>query len=66
LTFLLLGSTVAQYTGQTLHHRVLASPYFEKKEYSKALVESFLLLDKELLEGKMIQFFFVKVFNTHT
>ena len=42
---------MAQYTGQTLHHKVLESPAFEKKDYAKALVESYLLLDKLLLEG---------------
>lgn len=50
-TLLFLGSTVAQYTGQTLHHRVIESAFFEKKEYAKALVDSYLLLDRELLEG---------------
>ncbi|KAI7889899.1 phosphatase 2C-like domain-containing protein [Mucor mucedo] len=46
------GSTVAQYTGQTLHHRVLESPLFGKKYYTTALVESFMQLDRELIEDQ--------------
>ncbi|OBZ81488.1 Protein phosphatase 2C 2 [Choanephora cucurbitarum] len=46
------GSTVAQYTGQTLHHRVLESSHFEKKSYAQAMTEAYLQLDKELLEDQ--------------
>ena len=45
------GSTVAQYTGQTLYKKVLESKYFETKDYAKALTDAFLSLDKSLLEG---------------
>ncbi|KAI8977310.1 phosphatase 2C-like domain-containing protein [Mycotypha africana] len=44
------GSTIAQYTGENLHHRVINNPYFAKKEYEKALTAAFKELDKELLE----------------
>jgi hypothetical protein len=30
---------------------VLESPLFEKKDYTTALVESFMQLDRELIEG---------------
>lgn len=49
-----LGSTIAQHTGQTLHHVVLKSPFFEKKEYAKAMTQAFLQLDKELQEGTLV------------
>ena len=47
-----IGSTVAQYTGQTLHKKVLESEHFAKKDYGLALKEAFLALDKSLIEGK--------------
>lgn len=46
------GSTVAQYTGQTLHHRVIESPHYKEKEYVKALVDAYLKLDVELLQDQ--------------
>lgn len=49
---LYVGSTVAQYTGQTLHHRVIENPFFQKRDYTSALVQSFLGLDRELIKGK--------------
>jgi protein phosphatase 2C family protein 2/3 len=51
-----LGSTVAQYTSQTLHHRVTESPFFEKKEYAKAFVDAYMQLDRELIEGMPLFF----------
>lgn len=47
------GSTVAQYTGQTLHHRVVESAHFKEKNYAKALVDAYLKLDVELLQGNV-------------
>ncbi|KAI8984493.1 phosphatase 2C-like domain-containing protein [Mycotypha africana] len=44
------GSTIAQYTGQTLYKKVLESQHFEKKEYAEALKDAFKSLDKSLLE----------------
>ncbi|KAI8367262.1 phosphatase 2C-like domain-containing protein [Blakeslea trispora] len=44
------GSTVAQYTGQTLHKKVLESEHFQKKDYGLALKDAFLALDKSLIE----------------
>ncbi|KAI7906560.1 phosphatase 2C-like domain-containing protein [Cokeromyces recurvatus] len=44
------GSTIAQYAGQTLYKKVLESKYFETKEYSKALKDAFLSLDKSIIE----------------
>ncbi|GAN03611.1 conserved hypothetical protein [Mucor ambiguus] len=46
------GSTVAQYTGQTLHHRVIESSHYKEKEYAKALVDAYLKLDVELLQDQ--------------
>ncbi|CAO0789589.1 unnamed protein product [Mucor circinelloides] len=46
------GSTVAQYTGQTLHHRVIESAHFKEKNYAKALVDAYLKLDVELLQDQ--------------
>ncbi|KAI8095117.1 phosphatase 2C-like domain-containing protein [Gilbertella persicaria] len=46
------GSTVAQYTGQTLHQRVLESSHFDSRDYAKAMVEAYLQLDKELMEDQ--------------
>jgi protein phosphatase 2C family protein 2/3 len=46
-----LGSAVAKYTGESLHHRVRESDYFDKKEYAKALTDAYMKLDKELAEG---------------
>ncbi|CEP12123.1 hypothetical protein [Parasitella parasitica] len=46
------GSTIAQYTGQTLHHRVIESSHFREKEYKQALVDAYMKLDDELLNGK--------------
>ncbi|KAI8636572.1 phosphatase 2C-like domain-containing protein [Parasitella parasitica] len=48
------GSTVAQYTGQTLHHRVIESSYFKEKEYTKALVDAYMKLDAELLKVSFV------------
>jgi hypothetical protein len=47
----LLGSTVAEYTGNVLHHKVRSSPYFDKKEYRLALKDAFLTIDQDLKEG---------------
>lgn len=47
------GSTVAQYTGQTLHHRVIESSHYKEKEYAKALIDAYLKLDVELLQGNI-------------
>ncbi|KAI8874588.1 PP2C-domain-containing protein, partial [Backusella circina FSU 941] len=44
------GSTIAQYTGQTLFKKVFESKFFEKKEYAKAMTDGFLTLDRELSE----------------
>lgn len=49
-----LGSAVAKYTGESLHHRVRESDYFDKKEYAKALTDAYMKLDKELAEGMYI------------
>lgn len=48
---LCLGSTVAEYTGNVLHHKVRSSPYFDKKEYRLALKDAFLTIDQDLKEG---------------
>lgn len=52
ITIQWIGSTIAQYTGQTLFKKVFESKFFEKKEYAKAMTDGFLTLDKELSEGK--------------
>ncbi|SAM02339.1 hypothetical protein [Absidia glauca] len=44
------GSTVAEYTGNVLHHKVRSSPYFDKKEYRLALKDAFLTIDQDLKE----------------
>ncbi|KAI9312244.1 phosphatase 2C-like domain-containing protein [Dichotomocladium elegans] len=44
------GATIAQYTGQELHHRIRNSQYFNRKEYQKALKDGFLGIDKDLSE----------------
>ncbi|CAO3677847.1 unnamed protein product [Rhizopus microsporus] len=46
------GSAVAKYTGESLHHRVRESDYFDKKEYAKALTDAYMKLDKELAEDQ--------------
>ena len=46
------GSTVAQYTGQTLHHRVIESAHYKENEYAKALVDAYMKLDVELLQDQ--------------
>ncbi|KAI9480597.1 MAG: phosphatase 2C-like domain-containing protein [Benjaminiella poitrasii] len=46
------GSTIAQHTGQTLHHRVIESQFFEKKDYSKALIDAYMKLDDELIKDQ--------------
>ncbi|CAO3695652.1 unnamed protein product [Rhizopus stolonifer] len=38
------GSTIAQYTGQTLYKKLLESEHFDKKEYKEAFKEAFSLL----------------------
>ncbi|GAN06897.1 protein phosphatase 2C [Mucor ambiguus] len=43
------GSTIAQYTGQTLYKKVLESKHFEKKQYPEALKDAFLELDSSLI-----------------
>lgn len=46
-----LGSTVAEYTGKILHHKVRESSFFDKKDYESALKDAFLTIDKELKQG---------------
>ncbi|CAO3695766.1 unnamed protein product [Rhizopus stolonifer] len=46
------GSSVAKYTGLTLHNRVRESVHFDKKEYVEALTKAYLALDKELSEDQ--------------
>lgn len=52
-----IGSTIAQYTGQILHEKLLESPHFKAKEYPEALKDAFLNVDKSLLEGKSTKLF---------
>ncbi|KAG0169302.1 Protein phosphatase 2C 2 [Apophysomyces sp. BC1034] len=42
------GSTIAQYTGKTLHHKVRENPHFDQKEYRKALKGAFMSIDQDL------------------
>lgn len=42
------GSTVAKYTGQTLHNRLAAIPEYAKGEYEVALTKAFLKTDDDL------------------
>lgn len=51
---IVIGSSIAHYTGQTLYKKVLESKYFETKEYAKAMTDGFLALDKSLIEGMSI------------
>ncbi|KAI9282651.1 phosphatase 2C-like domain-containing protein [Sporodiniella umbellata] len=43
------GSTIAQYTGESLYRKLLESEHFKKKEYKEAFKDAFLSLDKDLL-----------------
>lgn len=49
---IIVGSSIAHYTGQTLYKKVLESNYFKEKDYEKAMTDAFLALDKSLIEGK--------------
>ncbi|CEI95336.1 Putative Protein phosphatase [Rhizopus microsporus] len=44
------GSSIAQYTGQTLYKKLLESKHFAKKEYKEAFRDAFMSVDKALLE----------------
>ncbi|KAI9265566.1 phosphatase 2C-like domain-containing protein [Sporodiniella umbellata] len=46
------GSSVAKYTGQSLHQQLLKSSFFEQKKYAEALKDAFLSLDQALLEDE--------------
>ncbi|CAO3595589.1 unnamed protein product [Absidia cylindrospora] len=46
------GSTVAEYTGNILHHKVRESSFFDKKDYRSALKDAFLTIDKDLKEDQ--------------
>lgn len=54
--FLCLGSSIAQHTGKTLHHRVIDSTFFKEKQYAKSLVDAFMQLDRELKDGNLHYF----------
>ncbi|KAI7864229.1 phosphatase 2C-like domain-containing protein [Spinellus fusiger] len=50
------GATVAQYTGKRLHRKVYDSEFFAKQQYSEAMRDAYMNMDKELREDSNYAF----------
>lgn len=48
IPFATIGSTVAKFAGDTVHHRLAANQHFQKKDWNAALKRAFLETDEDL------------------
>lgn len=49
----MVGSEVAKYSGEHLHHRILDSDAFREKKVHDALKQGYLGIDEDLRAGKI-------------
>lgn len=54
------GPSVAKYSGEHLHWKLLDEEAFKEKDFKKALKSAYLNIDKDMLSGKFLENYLLK------